>query len=66
VFEDRVLRRIFWPKTDVVTEEWRKLHIEELNDFYSSPNIFRVIISRRMRWVGRVARMGEGRVVYRA
>jgi hypothetical protein len=65
VFENRVLRRIFGPKRDEVTEEWRKLHNEELNDLYSSPNIVRVIKSRRMRWAGYVARMGEGRGVYR-
>jgi hypothetical protein len=60
VFEKRVLRRIFGPKKDKVTWEWRKLHNEELNDLYS-PNIFRVIISRRMREAGHIARMGEGR-----
>ena len=65
VFENRVLRRIFGPKRDGVTGEWRKLHNEELNDLYSSPNIVRVIKSRRMRWAGHVARMEEGRVVYR-
>jgi len=65
VFENRVLRRIFGPKRDEVTGEWRKLHNEELNNLYSSPNIVRVIKSRRMRWVGHVARMGEGRGVYR-
>ena len=65
VFEKRVLRRIFWPKRDEVTEEWRKLHIEELNDLYFSPNIFLVIKSRRMRWAGHVARMGERRSVFR-
>jgi len=58
VFENRVLRRIFGPKRDEVTGEWRKLHNEEL-DLYSSPNIFRVIKSRRMRWAGHVARMGR-------
>ena len=57
--------RIFWPKRDKVTEEWRKLHNEELNDPYCSPNIARVIKSRRMRWAGHEARMGEGRGVYR-
>jgi hypothetical protein len=56
---------IFGPKRDEVTGEWRKLHNEELNNLYSSPNIVRVIKSRRMRWAGHVARMGEGRVVYR-
>jgi len=65
VFENRVLRRIFGPKRDEVTGEWRKLHNEELNNLYSSPNIVRVIKSRRMRWAGHVARMGEDRGVYR-
>jgi hypothetical protein len=65
VFETRVLRRIFGPKRDEVTGEWRRLHNEELNDLYSSPNIIRVMKSRRMRWTGYVARMGEGRGVYR-
>jgi hypothetical protein len=60
VFENRVLRRIFGPKRDEVTREWRKLHIEELNDLYFSPNIIRVIKSRRMRWAGHVARMVRG------
>jgi hypothetical protein len=59
VFDKRVLRRIFGPKRDEVTGEWRKLHNEELNDLYSLPNIVRVIKSRRMRWAGYVARMGE-------
>jgi hypothetical protein len=65
VFENRVLRRIFGPKRDEVTGEWRRLHKEEHNDLYSSPNIIRVIKSRRMRWAGHVARMGEGRDAYR-
>jgi len=64
VFENRVLRRIFGPKRDEVTGEWRKLHNEELNDMYCSPNI-RVIKSRRMRCTGHVARLGERRGVCR-
>jgi hypothetical protein len=59
------LRKTFVPKRDEVTGEWRKLHNEELTVLYSSPNIVRVIKSRRMRWEGHVARMGEGRGVYR-
>ena len=65
MFENRVLRRIFGPKRDGVTGEWIKLHNEELNDLYSSPNIVRVIKSRRMRWAGYVARMEEGRDVHK-
>jgi len=65
VLENRVLRRIFGAKRDEVTGEWRKLHNEELNDLYCSSNIVRVIKSRRMRWAGHVARMGERRGVYR-
>jgi len=65
VFENMDLRRIFGPRRDEVTGEWRRLHKEELNDLYSSPNIMRVIKSRRMRWAGLVACMGEERVVYR-
>jgi hypothetical protein len=64
VFENRELRRIFGSKRDEVTGEWSKLHNEELNDLYCSPNIVRVIKSRRMRWAGHVARMGERRGVY--
>jgi len=64
VFEKMVLRRIFGPRRDEVTGE-RRFHNEELNDFYSSLNIVRVIKSRRMRWAGLVARMGEERGVYR-
>jgi hypothetical protein len=66
VFWNRVLRRIFGPKRDEVTGEWRGLHYKELYAVYSSPNIIRVIKSRRMRWAGHVARMGERRGVYRA
>jgi len=65
VFEYMVLRRIFGPRRDDVTGEWRRLHNEELNDLYSSPNIVRVITSRRMRWAGHVARMGEETGVYK-
>jgi hypothetical protein len=65
VFENRVLRRIFGPKRDEVMGDWRKLHNEELHNLYSSPNIIRIIKSRRMRWVGHVARMGETRNAYR-
>jgi hypothetical protein len=65
VFEDRVLRRIFGPKRDEVTGEWRKLHNEELHNLYSSPDIIRQVKSRRMRWAGHVARMGEERKVYK-
>jgi hypothetical protein len=65
VFEIRVLRRMFGPKRDEVTGEWRKFHNEELHIFYSSPNIIRQIKSRRMRWAEHVARMGEERNLYR-
>jgi hypothetical protein len=65
MFENRVLRRLLGPKRDEVTGEWIRLHNEERNDLYSSPNIVRVIKSRRMRWAGHVARMGEGRGAYR-
>jgi hypothetical protein len=65
VFENRVLRRVFGPKRDEVTVEWRELHNEELNGLYSLPNIVRVVKSRRMRWEGHVARMGEERGVHR-
>jgi len=65
VFENRVLRRIFGPKRDEVTGEWRKLHNEELNDLYCSHNIVRMIKSRRMRWARHVARMGERKSIYR-
>jgi hypothetical protein len=59
VFENRVLRRIFYPKRDEVTGDWRKLHNEELHNLYSSINIIRMIKSRRMGWVGHVARTGK-------
>jgi hypothetical protein len=65
VFENRVLRRIFGPKRDEVTGEWRKLHNEELHKLYSSPDIIRQVKSSRIRWVGHVACMGEGRKVYK-
>jgi len=64
VFENRVFRRVFGPKRDGVTGEWRKLH-DELNDLHSSPNIVRVIKSRRMRWAWHVASMEERKNVYR-
>jgi len=65
VFENRVLRRVFGPKRDEVTREWRKLHNEKLSDLYCSPNIVRVVKSRRVRWAGHVARMGVRRGVQR-
>ena len=65
MFENRVLSGIFGADRDEVTGEWRKLHNEELNDLYCSPYIVRVMTSRRMRWAGQVARMGERRGVYR-
>ena len=64
VFENVALRRIFGPRRDEVTGEWRRLHKGELNDLYSSSNIVRVIKSRRMRWAGHVARLGEERGVW--
>jgi hypothetical protein len=64
-FENRVLRRIFGPNRNEVTGEWRKLHNGELHKLSSSPDIIREIKSRRMRWAGHVARMGEGRNLYR-
>jgi hypothetical protein len=65
VFENRVLRRIFRPKRDEVTGEWRKLHNEELPDLYSSPSIIKIIKLGRMRWVGHTAQTGEKRNEYR-
>jgi hypothetical protein len=65
VFVNRVLRRIFGPKRNEVTGEWRQLHNKELHDLYSSPSIIRIIMSRRVRWAGHVARMGEKRNAYR-
>jgi hypothetical protein len=64
LFENRALRGVFGRKRDEVTGKWRKLHNEELWDLYSLPNIVRVVKSRRMRWVGHVARIGEGRGVH--
>jgi hypothetical protein len=61
VFENRLLRRIFGPKRDEITGEWRRLHNKRLYTLYFSPNIIRVIKSRRLRWAGHVARMGERR-----
>ena len=66
MLENRVLRRVFGSKRDEVTGEWIKLHNEELSDLYSLPNIVQVVKSRRIRWAGHVARMGEGRGVHRA
>jgi hypothetical protein len=65
VFENRVLRGLFAPKRSEITGEWRKLHSGELHNLYSSPDIIRQIKSRRMRWAGHVARVGEGRNLYR-
>jgi hypothetical protein len=65
VFEKRVLRRIFGPKSNEVTGEWRKLHNEELHDLYFSPNIVRLMKSRRVSWAGHVARMEDRRNAYR-
>jgi hypothetical protein len=65
VFENRVLRRIFGPKGDEVTVEWRKLHNKELHDLYSSPSIIRIMKSWRMRWADHLARKGEKRNAYR-
>jgi hypothetical protein len=64
VFENRLLRRMIGPKRDEVTGEWRKLHNEELHDLYSSPSIIKIMKTRRMRWAGHVARMGEKRNEY--
>jgi hypothetical protein len=64
VFENRVLRKIFGPKGDEVTGEWRKLHNEELHILCTTPNIIRQVKSRRMRWAGNVARIGEERKLY--
>ena len=65
MFENMVLRRVFGPKRDEITGELRKLHNDELSNLYSLPNILRVVKSRRMRWAGHVARVGEGRDVHR-
>jgi len=65
VFENRVLRNVFGPKMDEVTGEWRELHNDDLNDLCCSLNVIRVIKSRRMKWAGHVARIGERKGVYR-
>jgi hypothetical protein len=65
VFENRVLRKIFGPRRDEVTGEWRKYHNEDLHDLYSLPGIIRQIKSRRLRWAGNVARMGVGKKLHR-
>jgi hypothetical protein len=65
VSENMMLRRIFEPRRNEIAGDWKRLHNEELNDLYSSPNFVRVIKSRRMRWAGHVARTGEERWVYR-
>jgi hypothetical protein len=65
VFENRVLRRVFGPRRNEVTGDWRKLHNKKLHNLYSSPNVIRMIKSRRMRWAGHVPRMGETRMAYR-
>jgi hypothetical protein len=65
VFENRVLRRIFGPQKDEITGQWRKFHDGELHNLYSSQDIIKQIKSRRMRWVGHVGHMGEGKNVYR-
>jgi hypothetical protein len=65
VFENGALRKIFGPKRDEVTGEWRKLHNKELNDLYCSPNIVRMITLRRLRWAGHIARMGDRMGAYR-
>jgi len=65
VFENRVFRKMFEPMRGEVTRVWRKLHNEELDDLYSSPNIVRVMQSRRMKWAGHIARIGERRGIYR-
>ena len=59
MFENRLLRKIVGPRRDSLTEEWRKVHIEKVNDLYSLPSIVRVIKSRRTRWAGHITRMGE-------
>jgi hypothetical protein len=65
MFENRVLRRIFGPRRDEVTGGWRELHNEDLCDLYSSPSLIRIIKSRRMKWAGHVARIGEKRNAHR-
>jgi hypothetical protein len=65
MFENRVLRRIFGPRRNQLTGEWKKIHNEELSDLYPSPNMVRVIKSRRMKWTGYLAHMDERRDIYR-
>jgi hypothetical protein len=63
VFENRVLRRIFGPKREEVAGVWRRLHNEELHNFYTTPNVIKMIKSRKMRWTGNVARMGDWKCI---
>ena len=65
MFKNVVLRNLFWPKGNKVTGEWKRLHDEELYDLFSSPNIIQVTKRRRMKWMGHVVRMGDGRDAYK-